>query len=651
MKSFLYLITTICLFGTLIFQNPLPAQEIEDLMDLSLDDLLNMEVTTASKKAEKTADAPGIITTITSEEIKYFGANSLKDILERATSIQMMSSYLYPSNSTIMRGDLRTIYDMHILILINGRPVREGVTGGINSPVYNAFPIDMIEKIEIIRGPGSVLYGSNAFAGVINIITKSSKMKNSLKVRTTAGSFGMMDGVVTGSYVKQDFTAKVSAKFEDTEGWDYKATATIPWDADVLIDRKYGQKNLGIAADLSYRDLSFSAFYTNDEHDEIGTLPYPTTTNYNNYNRLFLNLGYVYKISETWDATLNLTHNYTELSLSLELGTSSSEPQHQAADYLAELTFGGEVIENVNLIFGGVFESRNKDDATETSSIPNYHLEQYSTYLQADYRPIDQLKLIAGAQMNKPEGKDLDVVPRAGAIYNFKQNFGIKTLYAMAFRSPWPTESLFRPIAVLQGNPDLNPEKIATLDFQLFYSSPKAEAAITVYNSKYTESIVREPIPTDPGTQSYYNRGELNMNGLEVEGKVSVGKNIFITGSATYQNNADEDEVPVYIPDFMGKIGAFMNIRKGLTIGVFNTLFGKPKENEGVKANPVAKVIPLLSININYKLPLKVPLEVNLYGQNLLDKDYYYTEYGRNWVNTLPIGPGIAFYGGISVRF
>ncbi|MBK8946116.1 MAG: TonB-dependent receptor plug domain-containing protein [Ignavibacteriae bacterium] len=144
-------ISLIFVFLLIVFNsNNILAQEEQNLTEMSLEDLLNMEVTTASKKAEKTTDAPGIISTITSEEIKYFGANNLFEILEKSTSIQSIGSHLFPYNVSAMRGDLRTHYDNHMLILINGRPVRDGVMGGLNSSVYAGYPIDMIEKIEIV---------------------------------------------------------------------------------------------------------------------------------------------------------------------------------------------------------------------------------------------------------------------------------------------------------------------------------------------------------------------------------------------------------------------------------------------------------------------------------------------------------------------
>ncbi len=91
--------------------------------------------------------------------------------------------------------------------------------------------------------------------------------------------------------------------------------------------------------------------------------------------------------------------------------------------------------------------------------------------------------------------------------------------------------------------------------------------------------------------------------------------------SATIQNNSDEEKVPVYIPSFMGKLGAFYSVNRDLKVGLFNTFFGKPKENLGAVVNPEAKAVALVNLNVNYKLPISLPLEFNLNVQNLLNSD------------------------------
>ncbi len=139
------------------------------------DELLELEqllVTTASKSAERIADAPGVVSVISAEDIRNFGARNLLEVLDRAPATYGIGSYLYPQNVLSIRGDVLTHFDNHVLLLFDGRPVRESIYGGLNAAIYTSFPVEAIERIEVIRGPGSVLYGTNAYAGVVNVITK-----------------------------------------------------------------------------------------------------------------------------------------------------------------------------------------------------------------------------------------------------------------------------------------------------------------------------------------------------------------------------------------------------------------------------------------------------------------------------------------------
>ncbi len=246
------------------------AQDLDDLMDLSLDDLLNMEVTTASKKAEKTSDAPGVVTVITGKEIAGFGAQNLMDVLERVPSLQAISSHLFCQNVAAMRGDLFTHSDMHVLVLLNGRPVREGANGGINNPVYTSFPVEMIKQIEVVRGPGSVLYGSNAFAGVINIITKEAEEGFYASANVGAGSYGATKGAANFGYAKGDLNALISVDGFSDDGWDFEAWGSRPGETDSLFSMVYAEEKLGLAANVNYKSLQMSAFYSSGKDDVLG---------------------------------------------------------------------------------------------------------------------------------------------------------------------------------------------------------------------------------------------------------------------------------------------------------------------------------------------------------------------------------------------
>jgi len=104
--------------------------------------------------------------------LKRFGGNTLSDVLQRVPSLAFATGFFQDRSIISVRGDQFKVTSGHVLLLLNGRPVRESMEGGVTSEMFESFPIGIIERIEVVRGPGSVLYGSNAFSGIINIITK-----------------------------------------------------------------------------------------------------------------------------------------------------------------------------------------------------------------------------------------------------------------------------------------------------------------------------------------------------------------------------------------------------------------------------------------------------------------------------------------------
>lgn len=608
----------------------------EELQEMSLEQLLMVRITTPSKRAETRVEAPGVFSVITADEISGFGANSLLDILERAPSVQTLGSSLFPRNLAVMRGDLRSLLNNHVLILLDGRPIRESVNGGVDSPFFTAFPIGMIERIEIVRGPGSVLYGTNAFVGTINVITRPDHKASRLKTgMTTWGSTASFLNAV-GSYSKDKLFLKLGLHLQDT-GWDASFLTVMPNSPVAVTNMHFGQRNAGIAVDLDYGDLKLTAFYLNTRDDMLGVIPYPTWMGVNSFERYFVNCGYSLDVSDSLEISANASYHGLRSALVSD-------------DFLVEITANWRPLEGLNVLIGSVVDSRNKFSAASTDPIPRtYHLGQISFYVQADYRLNEKLKLITGAQANKPFGRPWDFVPRAGGILSTTQETGVKVFYGEAFRSPWPAELyLVNPVVV--ANPNLGPEKVATLDAQAFYFGKDFEAQLTFFDSHYRDSITRAPVLDQPSLVTYVNQGSLHMLGVELEGKAKLGTRFLATLSATYQHNADASQVAVYVPEFMIKVGALYHVTPNLTIGVFNSIFGKPRANSGARLNPDAETVDLLSVNATYRLSTTPAVEFSVFAQNILNNQNYYTEFQRGYVNTLPLSPGLVVFGSLAIE-
>jgi len=183
---------TLPVIATLLFTPPAFASDDDDMegMDeISLEDLLNIEITTASKTKLTAEQAPGIVSVVTQAEITKMGARTLTDALETVPGITVGGSLQGGFHKTIYVRGGHSFFSEDVLILKDGIRLNDGFTGGgiTMSPDY---PVDNIKQIEIIRGPGSALYGANGFIGVINIITQDAN-ESKVSVRARAGD---MDG-------------------------------------------------------------------------------------------------------------------------------------------------------------------------------------------------------------------------------------------------------------------------------------------------------------------------------------------------------------------------------------------------------------------------------------------------------------------------
>jgi outer membrane receptor for ferrienterochelin and colicin len=151
----------------------------KDLLSLDLESLLDVQVVTASKFSESQQDAPSVISVVNQDELRRFGGATLKEVLERVPDLASTTAYFTDRSMIAARGDQTKINGGHVLILINGRPTREVLEGGLVSDLLESFPLNVLERIEVIKGPGSVLYGSNAFSAVVNLITRSANRMGS----------------------------------------------------------------------------------------------------------------------------------------------------------------------------------------------------------------------------------------------------------------------------------------------------------------------------------------------------------------------------------------------------------------------------------------------------------------------------------------
>jgi len=176
------------IYGTLYGQTP-----PQDLTQLKLEDLMNIEVTSVSKKEQKISQTAAAVFVITSEDIRRSGANNIPDLLRMVPGVEV--AQINASTWAISARGFNEEFSNKLLVMLDGRSVYLPTTSGVFWDVLDV-PLEDIERIEVIRGPGGTSWGANAVNGVINIITRSAHETRGVMVVAGAGNLDQGFGTV-----------------------------------------------------------------------------------------------------------------------------------------------------------------------------------------------------------------------------------------------------------------------------------------------------------------------------------------------------------------------------------------------------------------------------------------------------------------------
>ena len=648
MKAHLFLTLSIAVFLSSV---PAVAQdnELDTLLAMDLSELATVSI--ASKREETVDEAPGIINVITADDIKTYGANNLMDVFRHLPALFPLSMYILPNNVSSIRGQSAGSQDVRVLILIDGRPMREYWAGGINSPIYESFPISAIEQIEVIRGPGSVLYGTNAFSGVINIKTKHAD-KNNPNGGTVALTYGSFETFAQeGHYSRafEDGYISISGKHSDINGWDYKASDV----AGIYAEDKFGNEEYGFHSRLNYKGFTLSAVSVKIDHDILGIAPTWPISDYP-IDRHMVDLQYKHEMWRDWELTLNTTLQWNNFRSGDRLVDTSGNNQTY------EGSISGLLTDNINLLIGGSYTHLKGDDkAISHPANPNITSSSTwkSAYTQLDYKLTKRHKLVGGVQYNYIGNSIDDFTPRLGIISNWGSGWGSKILYGEAFRAPYKSELAVNIPGVAIGDPSLKSETVTTADLQVFHRNETHYAALTLYKSKQEDTIF-----LDNGL--FQNGGEVDYHGAELEVEYKLSDELSLQGSYSYQRNktgagAKDQKLA---PTHMAKLGIDYQIHEAVRLGIFDSYFSSPKPREEINpgilnVNPNEKSFHYLTANIDidvaelFSLPNFQGVKFSLYGDNLLENDTVYYPDTIAPVNTLPQWSGRALYARLSMEF
>ncbi len=494
--------------------------------------LLNTPISVASKKAMTTRESPGIVTLLRREEILASGARDLQELLRQVPGFEFAAD-VQGVISLGVRGNWA--HEGKVLLLLDGQEMNE--TRYATLQFGNHFAVDQIQQVEVIRGPGSAIYGGFAELAVINIITRSgSELKGgSGALGYSQNAEGTTRRTVSAAYGDQWDRFKLSLSYFGGTGqrstqdfYDVGLGATTPMKGHSDIDP--GIFNLG----LQWGELSFR--YIQDRYRMTDFTSYlPTNPSEMRFDGRYAEVKYQWKLSDTFSLTPKL--NWKDQSPWLYTASEDTS-KRSVVRTTAELQASWDPSDAINLLFGG---SSSKDQAKTTDSRPfadgstSLGYSSHAFYLQALWK-TDLANVTVGARYDSHEVFGSSFVPRL-AVTKIFGNYHFKFLASKAFRAP--------VIENIQLNPQIKPEKTTAIEIELGAQlSSQLFASFNVFDIRIKDPISYVFIPP-PGPGDYYqNFDRTGTRGVELETQVRGGLG-FVHSTLSYSRAVD-NQVPFF---------------------------------------------------------------------------------------------------------
>src|SRR3989339_137406 len=657
------------------------------------------EVAIATRHETKISKAPGIVTVITTEEIKNLGYRTFVEVLRTIPGFEILKS----GDTGVVVPAVRGITSSNkVRLMLNGHFVNSPFTGSAFGR-FDDFPVENIKKIEIIRGPGSAMYGENAFTAVINIITKDAKDIDGVKVISGYGSFDTYDeNIVFGkTYGKVSISGMVH--YRQSDGFD----GVVESDNQTRIDNSLssfgfsqvsqapgrvedGRQEYDLNLKAVYKDVYFEGWYSNrnrgpfigpqyalnDESDvesnyvfgEAGykkTFEERLTFKPRVYYDQFDNNTYIESFSEGVTLDMDGDGNYytypdgligngkviqkiigTEIPFDYELFDGNV------------ITMGLEyrLISQTNVRFSSNFHPATYEplDSLRDFSDTYPFLKEatrriWSVYLQDTWDITDTINLTLGARHDQSSDFGGAISPRSGLTWAFMKDASLKLLYGEAFRAPSFLEMFTTNQPAIQGNEDLDPETIRTYEIGLSYRFNKyVTSGVNYFNNDIKDLIVRRTLESNQNTSRYENFGDANIQGVEMETKVDIAKGNYVFMNYTFQDTKDDDgdDLP-FVAKHKGNFGVNVRYWKYVNTNLSTFVSGRrSREEDDTRGDLPAYT--LLNLSVIGKEFFKT---MEVYGTvyNLLDKDY--SDPGPISIPEDLPRPGRTFFIGLSYQF
>jgi len=644
MKPFPVARVAICLGLSLSVGSLLPASwaygqetDLEEMLDLSIEELADIRVSTPTKTPRKLSETPATVRVITADEIRDRGYFTLEEALSDLPGIQFRN--IVGFNSYVFMRGIPSQNNL-ILLMIDGVQMNELNSGGFYGG--GQHNLSNVERIEVVYGPASALYGTHAVSGIINIITKKPKDTQGVRASILQGNFNTQQYDLSGSYynTKHDLGLSLSGMFKKSDKADLRGVrGDYNWsdsmdnfEDDVSIDAKVQYKPLTVG--LVFQDKQASRA---TKEKTVGT---PLQDHGIDWHIRFVNASakYDYEKPENWSwhsmvyfrETTVVDDTRPVIRWGLEADGGYQERWYRP-NYLAGLEnrVNFDLGKKLSLALGMVYEhewlsagyskSRSTspyDDAPEPPDPDMLMSNLASVYAQLEWRMIEWLSMTLGARYDYSDVYGSVLTPRMGLVFN-KDKITAKLLYTEAYRAPkiWDFKDGL-------GNPDLSSEEMRSVELALGYSfTDHLRGELSAYRNVLKNCITREEIESG---WRWVNTGRVNTTGFEGNIEYRRGKyKSYLNYTYTDSDNEDGETVPEISPH-TANVGFQYAFTERLRLDLRGQYLGKRKNTHAIGFSGDNWIDDAIVLHGTLSFVNFHGFDFQIAAKNILDEKYYH---------------------------
>jgi len=568
-----FYLTAFCFINSI---NTAKADNSADLFNLTLEQLLDITVTTPAKTNQRMQQAPSSISVFSSTNIEALGLQTLEELLNYVSGVQ----YHRDGLGSQVNFRSRASDGNDILVLLNGIRLNDPISASAFIGFQN-ISLFAIEKVEIIKGPGSSLYGSNAYNGIISLTTK----ENAKEFNFGFGSFESQFVRSAMNFHGENWKIDLNLETSSDEGQYYPAFFNFFGHLDPTQDPISGNHSYLLA---ELYNLTINA----GQHNRLSE-DFVFTSQGNGINKLDVNSNYI-QLKYAFAATDTVNFNF---SLEQVVSEQSTVLLQLPADVAATFWSNGAITPFIggnykkaysrrvtadgswqqsdisDWIFGLEFRQEKSDEITfqgnwdpeinRTSNgftfipkegeytrelwwfgnyqplVPHSSRKINSIYLQDNLQLSEQWQLTIGGHYDDYEDVGSDLSIRGGLINQYSEKTTFKLLYGEAFRAPTLFELNALIATGLIGNPELKPETVDTFELVWLQDWGKVQSSVTYYQSKFTnviEQVTVDDIVSGFASFQPQNMGDLDLTGWEIDLKAKLSERFTLSASYSHAN-------------------------------------------------------------------------------------------------------------------